>query len=110
MICPVRLASDLSALQAVKGGDHAQHDLVNEGRDGAGDESARSDFASYSQEDHVVAGGGDFRERHFPAQPGWFRARQPMGNTFGRLVRKHCRSRGDAMTYNPGRHALRTSL
>src|SRR5271155_5076515 len=39
MICPVRLASDMSALRAVKVGDHAQHDLLPEDREGAGDES-----------------------------------------------------------------------
>jgi hypothetical protein len=37
MICPVGIASDVSALQAVKVGDDAQHDLLHEGRDGAGD-------------------------------------------------------------------------
>jgi hypothetical protein len=63
MICPVRLARDMSALQAVKVRDHAHHDLLHEGRDGAGDESTRSDFASYSQEDHVVAGGGNYRHQ-----------------------------------------------
>src|ERR1700730_36544 len=60
MICPVRLASDLSALRAAKVGDHGQHDLLHEGRDGAGDESTRSDFAGHGQEDYVVAGGGDY--------------------------------------------------
>src|ERR1700733_323718 len=60
MICPVGLTSDMSALQAVRVGDHAGHDLLHAGRDGAGDESTGSDFASDGQEDHVVAGGRDY--------------------------------------------------
>lgn len=51
----------MSALRAVAVGDHAQHDLLHEGRDGAGDESTGSDFASPSQANHVVASGGDYR-------------------------------------------------
>ena len=59
MICPVELTSDMSALRAVKVGDHAKHGFLHEGRDGAGDESTGSDFAGSSEEDHVVAGSGD---------------------------------------------------
>src|SRR6202041_3699791 len=59
MICPIELTSDMSALRAVKVGDHAKHGFLHEGRDGAGDESTGSDFAGSSEEDHVVAGGGD---------------------------------------------------
>ena len=39
MICPVELASDVSALQAARVGDHAEHGFLHEGGDGAGDES-----------------------------------------------------------------------
>lgn len=63
MISPVGLASDLSALQAVKVGDHAQHDLLYEGRDGAGHESTGSDFAHHRQEDYVEAASGDNRHQ-----------------------------------------------
>jgi hypothetical protein len=59
MICPVEIARDMSALRAVRVGDHAKHGLLPEGRDGAGDESTGCDFASHGEEDHVVAGGGD---------------------------------------------------
>src|SRR5437870_10996561 len=53
MICPVELASDVSALQAGMVGDHAEHGFLHEGRDGAGDESTGSDFAGYGQENHA---------------------------------------------------------
>ena len=36
MICPVEIASEVSALQAVRVGDHAEHGALPEGRDGAG--------------------------------------------------------------------------
>ena len=49
----------MSALQAVRIGDHAGHGLLSEGRHGAGDENTGSDFAGDGEEDHVVAGGGD---------------------------------------------------
>src|SRR5439155_1557455 len=57
MICPVELASDLSALRAARVGDHAKHGFLLEGRDGAGHESTGSDFAGPGQEDHLVASG-----------------------------------------------------
>ena len=56
MICPVALASDLSAFQAARVGDHAKHGLLLEGRRGAGDESTGSYLAGAGQEDHLVAG------------------------------------------------------
>ena len=59
MICPVEIASEMSALRAVRMGDHAEHGSLSEGRDGAGDESTGRDVASDGEEDHVVAGGGD---------------------------------------------------
>src|SRR5580704_6442210 len=59
MICPVEIAHDMSALRAVRIGDHAEHGSLSEGRDGAGDESTGRDVASDGEEDHVVAGGGD---------------------------------------------------
>src|SRR5271154_5373131 len=59
MICPVEIASDRSALRAVRMGDHAEHGSLAEGRDGAGDESTGRDVAGNGEEDHVVASGGD---------------------------------------------------
>src|SRR6201988_1652696 len=59
MICPVEIASDMSALRAVRMGDHAEHGSLSEDRDGAGDESTGRDVAGDGEEDHVVAGGGD---------------------------------------------------
>src|ERR1700727_122061 len=59
MICPVEIASDMSALRAVRMGDHAEHGSLSEGRDGAGDESTGRDVAGDGEEDDVVAGGGD---------------------------------------------------
>src|SRR5215469_2344273 len=57
MICPVELASDLSAWQAARVGDHARHGKLLEGRDGAGHEGTGSDFAGGGEEeDHLVAG------------------------------------------------------
>ena len=63
MICPVEIAGDLSALRAARAGEHAKHVLLPEGRDGAGNESTGSDFASHGEKDHVVAGGGDRRHQ-----------------------------------------------
>src|ERR1700690_465400 len=59
MICPVEIAHEMSALRAVRMGDHAEHGNLSEGRDGAGDESTGRDVAGDGEEDHVVAGGGD---------------------------------------------------
>src|SRR6201997_205433 len=59
MICPVEIASDMSALRAARVGDHGKHGFLPEGRDGAGDESTGCDVAGDGEEDHVVAGGGD---------------------------------------------------
>src|ERR1035441_2280678 len=59
MICPVEIAHEMSALRAVRIGDHAEHGSLSEGRDGAGDESTGRDVAGDGEEDHVVAGGGD---------------------------------------------------
>src|ERR1700687_3503627 len=59
MICPVEIAHDMSALRAVRIGDHAEHGDLSEGRDGAGNESTGRDVAGDGEEDHVVAGGGD---------------------------------------------------
>src|SRR5580658_2286318 len=59
MICPVEIASDMSAFRAVRIGDHAEHGSLSEGRDGAGDESTRRDVAGDGEKDHLVAGGGD---------------------------------------------------
>ena len=63
MICPVEIAGDLSALRAATVGEHAEHVLLHEGRSGAGDESAGSDFAGDGEEDHVVAKGRDPRAK-----------------------------------------------
>src|SRR6266481_10198184 len=59
MICPVELATDVSAWRAARVGDHAKHGFLPEGRDGAGHESTGCDVASDGEEDHLVAGGGD---------------------------------------------------
>src|ERR1700758_5214734 len=59
MICPVEIARDMSALRAARVGDHAEHGILPEGRDGAGDESTGRDVAGDGQEDYLVAGGGD---------------------------------------------------
>src|ERR1017187_7852352 len=61
MICPIEIAGDLSAFQAVRVGEHGWHVLLLEGRDGAGDESTGSHLASHGEEDHVVASSGDHR-------------------------------------------------
>src|SRR5271167_3690731 len=66
MICPVEIAREMSALRAARVGDHAKHGFLFEGRDGAGDESARSNVASDGQEDHLVASGGDYRHQRPP--------------------------------------------
>ena len=58
MICPVEIASDMSAFRAVVG-DHARHELLHTSRHGAGDESTGSDVAGDGDEDHVVASGRD---------------------------------------------------
>ena len=63
MICPLEIASDLSALRAARVADHGKHGWLLEGRDGAGDESAGSDFTGDGETDHLVAGGGDRRHQ-----------------------------------------------
>jgi hypothetical protein len=63
MICPVDLASDMSALRAARVGDHRRHGLLLEGHHGAGDEGTGSDFAGDGEEDYLVAGGGDHRHQ-----------------------------------------------
>src|SRR6266571_2318631 len=63
MICPLEIASDLSALRAARVADHGKHGGLLEGRDGAGDESAGSDFTGDGETDHLVAGGGDRRHQ-----------------------------------------------
>src|ERR1035438_7710456 len=57
MMCPVEIASDLSALRGARVGDHAKHGFLLEGHDGAGHENTGSDFAGAGEEDHLVAGG-----------------------------------------------------
>src|SRR5262249_48436769 len=52
-------ADEMSALRAVRIGDHAEHGSLSEGRDGAGDESTGRDVAGDGEEDYLVAGGGD---------------------------------------------------
>lgn len=66
MICPVDLASEMSALQAARVADHGGHGLLLEGRGGAGDESTRCYVASDSAQDHLVSGSGDSWD-HGPA-------------------------------------------
>jgi hypothetical protein len=45
MICPVEIASDMSASRAVRMGDRAEDGSLSEGRDGAGDEGTGRDVA-----------------------------------------------------------------
>jgi transposase len=49
MICPVEIASDMSAFLAGRVGDHAKHGILLEGRSGASDESARRDVAGHAK-------------------------------------------------------------
>jgi len=63
MICPVEIASEVSAFQAARVGDHGRHGVLHAGRDGADDEGTGSDFAGAREEDHVVAGGRDHRDQ-----------------------------------------------
>ena len=51
MICPVEIASDVSALQAARVGEHGRHVFLHAGRDGADDEGTGSDFAGAGEED-----------------------------------------------------------
>src|ERR1039457_3691362 len=73
MICPVEIASDLSALQAARVGDHGRHGVLHAGRSGAGDEGTGSDFAGHGEEDHVVASGRDYWDQR-PADAALARA------------------------------------
>src|SRR5271157_252685 len=59
MICPVELASEMSAFWAVKVGDHARYGLLHTSLSGAGNEGTRSDVAGDGEEDHLVASGRD---------------------------------------------------
>ena len=63
MICPVQLASGMSAQPAVKVGDYAKHGILLEGRSGAGDEGTGSDLAGNGEEDYVVSGSRDHRHQ-----------------------------------------------
>ena len=51
MICPVEIASKMSAFRAVRVGDHAKHGILHEGRSGASDESTGRDVAGDGEED-----------------------------------------------------------
>ena len=53
----------MSALPVARVRDHGRHGKLLEGRDGAGHESAGSDFAGSGEEDHMVAGSGDHRDQ-----------------------------------------------
>jgi hypothetical protein len=77
MICPVELASDLSALQAVRVGA-CTAGFLHEGRDGAGDASTGSNCASHGQEDHLLASGGDYRPPR-PALRRWRERYEELG-------------------------------
>src|SRR6266581_4250136 len=57
------VAHDMSAWRAARVADHGKHGGLLEGRDGAGDESAGSDFTGDGETDHLVAGGGDRRHQ-----------------------------------------------
>jgi hypothetical protein len=58
MICPIEIASEVSAWQAAVVGEHGRHAFSHAGRDAADDEGTGSDFAGGGEEDHVVPGGG----------------------------------------------------
>src|SRR5436309_8884977 len=60
MICPLEIASDLSALRAARVADHGKHGWLLEGRDGVGDESAGSDFTGDGETDHLREGYQEF--------------------------------------------------
>src|SRR6266403_1251719 len=49
MICPVEIASEVSAWQAARVGEHGRHDLLHAGRDGADDEGTGSDFRAMAK-------------------------------------------------------------
>src|SRR5438094_1437352 len=78
MICRLEIASDLSALRAARVADHGKHGGLLEGRDGAGDESAGSDFTGDGETDHLVAGGGDRRHQR-PLDAAWREGYQEFG-------------------------------
>jgi hypothetical protein len=61
MICPVELASEMSAFEAAKVRDHAGHGLLHGSRHGAGDESTGSDIAGDGREAAEIPG---IRDRH----------------------------------------------
>jgi len=63
MICPVEIASNVSALQAAGVGDHGRHGVLHAGRSGPGDEGTGSNFAGDGKEDYVVASGGNHRDQ-----------------------------------------------
>src|SRR5215469_8254807 len=63
MICPVEIARDVSALRAVRVGDHGKHGFLFEDRDGAGNERTGSDFTGDGEEDYLVASGRDHRDQ-----------------------------------------------
>src|ERR1700733_15606502 len=60
MICPVEIASDMSAFRAVVG-DHAKHELLHTSCHGAGDESTESDVAGDREADQLLASGRGLR-------------------------------------------------
>src|SRR5258708_7133471 len=78
MICPVKLAHEVSALRAGEVADHRGYGLLLKDRDGAGNESAGSDFAGLSQKDYLVASSRDHRHQR-RADAAWERALQGAG-------------------------------
>src|SRR6267143_2393120 len=61
MICPVELASEMSAFQAGHGRGSCRrgHEALQCSRRGAGDEGTRSDFARLGEANQLVAGSRD---------------------------------------------------
>jgi hypothetical protein len=59
MMCPVKLASEVSALSGEVRGSMTQcgHEVSERSRSGAGDETPRRDVTSDGQEDYVLSGG-----------------------------------------------------
>lgn len=64
MICPVEIASEMSAFKVGHGRGSCRrgHEKLLWGRRGTGDENPRSFIAGDGEEDHVVAGGGNHRD------------------------------------------------
>jgi hypothetical protein len=68
MICPVKLANEMSGLSGTVSGDMTRcgHEAAERSRSGAGDETTGRNVASDGQADHLVSGSGDPRHQFLP--------------------------------------------